>query len=592
MRPNIPADTLTRMPDELTTTVELPSAAAPRCRHRCCGTAVRKPHNWLQLGRFGAVGASGYVVNLAVFAACVHLFGIDYQRRGGDRLRRLGAEQLLVNRHWTFGAKRGSPGAPGRPVLRRLAGRVRLQLRRAGVAGRRRRLEEGRRAGDRDRGRLRRCHSSGRSFGASGRRWRSRPDSSRALPRSALPRADCSRRSRGSRVRAARARRPPRVTTRHRRSRRPRRRTRPPRPVLVDRAEQAARGLPADRRQGAERSPRPTRRVKAELRRHPRARSRTSTRRARASGRSAGSRPSKHQTSWLQVYVDDHTGAVTQVWTGFQVAWTMARGYPGAFGRRVNACTSGSRCACCSSRRSSRWRRERACRCCTSTCWCCSASRSRWRSSTTPRSGSRCRSCTRSCSTCWCGCCCSASARGRPARAAATLVSPISWLAIGVVFLVGFRIGLNVTQLERDRRRLRRRDRRRQADPRPAAVRPLAERQRLRRHLRPGQLLRLRPVPADLRLERHLGRPAGRARGGDRVRSAHAARPVLCSGRRVRGPTLGGRARLRVGRVSRSRCSRSARTPTTRSCRAAARARAARDHARRRGEGWSARWPG
>jgi hypothetical protein len=38
----------------------------------------------------------------------------------------------------------------------------------------------------------------------------------------------------------------------------------------------------------------------------------------------------------LQVYVDDNTHAVTQAWTGFQVAWTMARGYPGAFGRRVN----------------------------------------------------------------------------------------------------------------------------------------------------------------------------------------------------------------------------------------------------------------
>ncbi len=24
-------------------------------------------------------------------------------------------------------------------------------------------------------------------------------------------------------------------------------------------------------------------------------------------------------------------------WTGFQIAWTMARGYPGAFGRHVNA---------------------------------------------------------------------------------------------------------------------------------------------------------------------------------------------------------------------------------------------------------------
>jgi hypothetical protein len=39
----------------------------------------------------------------------------------------------------------------------------------------------------------------------------------------------------------------------------------------------------------------------------------------------------------LQLYVSDQTDQVTQVWTGYQVAWTMARGYPGAFGRKVNA---------------------------------------------------------------------------------------------------------------------------------------------------------------------------------------------------------------------------------------------------------------
>jgi hypothetical protein len=38
-----------------------------------------------------------------------------------------------------------------------------------------------------------------------------------------------------------------------------------------------------------------------------------------------------------QVIVDDLTGRVLEQWTGFQVAWTMARGYPGAFGRHVNA---------------------------------------------------------------------------------------------------------------------------------------------------------------------------------------------------------------------------------------------------------------
>ncbi|MGC9222069.1 MAG: hypothetical protein ACP5H2_12110 [Solirubrobacteraceae bacterium] len=43
----------------------------------------------------------------------------------------------------------------------------------------------------------------------------------------------------------------------------------------------------------------------------------------------------KNQIEMLQLYVSDSTAQVTQVWTGYQVAWTMARGYPGAFGRKV-----------------------------------------------------------------------------------------------------------------------------------------------------------------------------------------------------------------------------------------------------------------
>jgi hypothetical protein len=38
----------------------------------------------------------------------------------------------------------------------------------------------------------------------------------------------------------------------------------------------------------------------------------------------------------VQVHVDDRTGRVLEAWTGHQVAWVMARGYPGAFGRKVN----------------------------------------------------------------------------------------------------------------------------------------------------------------------------------------------------------------------------------------------------------------
>ena len=38
-----------------------------------------------------------------------------------------------------------------------------------------------------------------------------------------------------------------------------------------------------------------------------------------------------------QVHVDDRTREVLEAWTGPQVAWKMARGYPGAFGGRLNA---------------------------------------------------------------------------------------------------------------------------------------------------------------------------------------------------------------------------------------------------------------
>ena len=38
-----------------------------------------------------------------------------------------------------------------------------------------------------------------------------------------------------------------------------------------------------------------------------------------------------------QLYVDDATARVTEAYTGYKVAWTMARGYEGAFGRKVNS---------------------------------------------------------------------------------------------------------------------------------------------------------------------------------------------------------------------------------------------------------------
>ena len=83
------------------------TAALPihvRVRH-----GVRHPHNWWQLGRFAAVGASGYLVNLVAFAICVHLLGIDYRLSAVIAYVVSVVNNFWLNRHWTFSAKREHP---------------------------------------------------------------------------------------------------------------------------------------------------------------------------------------------------------------------------------------------------------------------------------------------------------------------------------------------------------------------------------------------------------------------------------------------------------------------------------------------------
>jgi hypothetical protein len=42
-------------------------------------------------------------------------------------------------------------------------------------------------------------------------------------------------------------------------------------------------------------------------------------------------------TDRVQVVVDDTTGQIRETWTGYQIAWQMARGYPSQFGHKLNA---------------------------------------------------------------------------------------------------------------------------------------------------------------------------------------------------------------------------------------------------------------
>jgi len=58
-----------------------------------------------QIVRFGLVGGSGYVVNLAVYAACVHGMGADYRMAAVVAFVVALSTNFTLNRHYTFAAR-------------------------------------------------------------------------------------------------------------------------------------------------------------------------------------------------------------------------------------------------------------------------------------------------------------------------------------------------------------------------------------------------------------------------------------------------------------------------------------------------------
>jgi putative flippase GtrA len=69
---------------------------------------MRRPANWLQLIRFAIVGGSGFVVNLAVYALCVHALDVPYQGAAVVAWLLAVTNNFVLNRHWTFDARAGS----------------------------------------------------------------------------------------------------------------------------------------------------------------------------------------------------------------------------------------------------------------------------------------------------------------------------------------------------------------------------------------------------------------------------------------------------------------------------------------------------
>ena len=76
-----------------------------RVRH-----GLRKPANWIQLGKFLLVGLSGYIVNLAVFTFALEVLGVHHIVAATLAFVVAVTNNFWWNRHWTFAAGAGHAG--------------------------------------------------------------------------------------------------------------------------------------------------------------------------------------------------------------------------------------------------------------------------------------------------------------------------------------------------------------------------------------------------------------------------------------------------------------------------------------------------
>jgi putative flippase GtrA len=69
--------------------------------------ALRQRHNWEQLAKFCVVGASGYAVNLLVYAALLDGANLHYRVAATGSFLVAVTNNYLWNRLWTFRHRRG-----------------------------------------------------------------------------------------------------------------------------------------------------------------------------------------------------------------------------------------------------------------------------------------------------------------------------------------------------------------------------------------------------------------------------------------------------------------------------------------------------
>jgi putative flippase GtrA len=74
------------------------------------GAAARRPASWWQLFKFGLVGGSGYLINLAVFAVLSGNLGVHHAIAAVGAFCVAVSSNFFWNRHWTFRAGHGHAG--------------------------------------------------------------------------------------------------------------------------------------------------------------------------------------------------------------------------------------------------------------------------------------------------------------------------------------------------------------------------------------------------------------------------------------------------------------------------------------------------
>jgi putative flippase GtrA len=72
--------------------------------------ALKRPANWVQLVKFGTVGAVGYVINLVVYTL---LLGIGAHAAALVSFIVAAGNNYWWNRHWTFADQKGAFGRQG-----------------------------------------------------------------------------------------------------------------------------------------------------------------------------------------------------------------------------------------------------------------------------------------------------------------------------------------------------------------------------------------------------------------------------------------------------------------------------------------------